>query len=64
MKHHNSSSKDDSNAFPRHLPPVGKDVLVKNNGRERHAYRDADGKWRNLNDGSVLQGEVQILKVE
>ena len=64
MTHQNSSSTDDSNESPRDLPPVGQDVLVRHNGRERRAYRDADGKWRDFHNGSVLQGEVEILKVE
>jgi hypothetical protein len=64
MTPQNSSSTDDSNNPSKRLPPVGKDVLVRHNGRERLAYRDCDGNWRDFHAGSVLQGEVQIVEVE
>jgi hypothetical protein len=31
-------------------------------GRECFAYRDTEGHWRDLRDGFVLQGDVQVLK--
>ena len=65
MTHPYSSPNNDANSFNHHhLPPVGKDVLVRHNGRERLAYRDSDGNWRDFHAGSVLQGEVRILKVD
>lgn len=63
MTTQNSFSTDDANNS-RNLPPVGHDVRVKHNGRERRAYRDSDGKWRDLHNGNVLQGDVQVLKGE
>ena len=64
MTHHHSSPSNDANGFNHHLPPIGQDVLVKHAGRECLAYRDSDGHWRDLHDGFVLQGEVQVLKSE
>jgi hypothetical protein len=63
MIHSNSTPNNDANGS-NHLPPVGQDVLVKHAGRECLAYRDSDGHWRDLRDGFVLQGEVQVLKME
>jgi hypothetical protein len=61
MTPQNPSAKD---ANKVQLPPVGRDVRVRHNGRERLAYRDSESKWRDPHDGSVLQGEVVVLKVE
>ena len=62
MTHKNSSLPSDSSNSTKHLPRIGQDVRVKHNGRERLAYRDSDGKWRDFHNGSVLQGDVQIVK--
>ena len=64
MKHQNSSAPDDSDNSPEHIPRIGQEVRVKHNGRERIAYRDSDGKWRDFHNGNVLQGDVQIMKAE
>lgn len=64
MTTQNSFSTDDANNSHDDLPPVGHEVRVRHNGLERRAYRDSDGKWRDLHNGNVLQGEVQILKGE
>lgn len=61
MTNPKSSSPDDSQHSSKHLPAIGQDVRVKHNGRERLAYRDCDGKWRDFHTGNVLQGEVQVL---
>lgn len=57
-----SSPNNDMNGFNHHLPPIGQDVRVMHDGRERLAYRDCDGHWRDFYDGCVLQGEVRVLK--
>ena len=62
MKQQKFSSPDDSNQSNEDLPAVGQNARVMHNGRERIAYRDADGKWRESHTGNVLQGEVQVLK--
>jgi hypothetical protein len=52
----------DSPRRPGHnLPPVGKGVRVRNQGRECFAYLDGQGKWRNYDNGNPLVGEVTIL---
>lgn len=43
------------------LPPTGKDVRVRHEGRDRTAYRDSDGNWRDFYTGNVLRGEVEII---
>ena len=45
------------------FPPVGKDVSVLHDGRQRTAYRDSEGNWRDFYNGNILLGEVQIVKV-
>jgi hypothetical protein len=53
---HDSPRRDNPN-----LPPVGKGVRVRHQGRECFAYLDGQGKWRNYDNGNLLDGEVTIL---
>ena len=53
--------KDHKNALNNELPPTGKTVRVLHEGRERMAYLDKSGEWRNHLLGHVLDGEVKIL---
>ena len=43
------------------LPLVGITMRVWHQGRERTAYLDSEGKWRDDLIGEVLLGEVKIL---
>jgi len=45
----------------RGLPPPGERVLVRHAGREKMAYRDPAGLWRDWFNGDVLRGEVRIV---
>ena len=51
-------SNNTETSHSRRLPPLGKGVFVRHQGRDRMAYRDADGVWRDHYNGDVLQGEV------
>jgi hypothetical protein len=54
----------DSPNRPNHnLPPVGKGVRVRHQGLECLAYLDGQGKWRNYDNGDLLEGPVTILNV-
>ena len=44
------------------LPPAGKTVRVWYEGRERMAYLDSKGEWRDDLLGYVLSGQVKLLK--
>jgi hypothetical protein len=55
-------SKDRENTPNNILPPAGKTVRVWHEGRERMAYLDSMGQWRDDLLGSVLPGQVKVLK--
>lgn len=40
------------------LPPVGRGVHVKHEGHLCFAYLDSEGKWRNYDNGDILEGRV------
>ena len=60
----NSSPRDGSFDAGKNLPPIGKGVRVRHNGRERMAYLDGQGKWRNYYNGDLLGGEVTVLSID
>lgn len=53
-----NSSNDTETSYSLRLPPLGKGVFVRHQGRDRMAYREADGIWRDHYSGDILQGEV------
>ncbi len=57
MRSNDSSNNSETSHSPS-LPPLGKGVLVRHQGRDRMAYRDSNGHWRDYYTGEVLQGEV------
>jgi hypothetical protein len=59
----NLPSNDSSHRSNNNLPPVGKGVRVRYQGRECFAYVDGQGKWRNYDNGNPLNGDVTILNV-
>ena len=58
LPQHDSPNRPDLN-----LPPVGKGVRIRHQGRECFAYLDGQGKWRNYDNGDMLEGQVTILSV-
>lgn len=61
MINNDSSAMKNGNGCYDNLPPTGKDVRVRHEGRDRTAYRDSDGNWRDFYTGNVLRGEVEIV---
>jgi hypothetical protein len=55
-------AKDHKDILSNNFPPVGKTVMVWNEGRELMAYLDKNGEWRNHLLGYVLAGQVKVLK--
>jgi hypothetical protein len=60
----NPSPRDGSQNAGHNLPPVGKGVRVRHNGREGMAYLDGQGKWRNYYNGDLLAGEVTVVSFD
>jgi hypothetical protein len=60
----NPSPRDGSQNAGHNLPPVGKGVRVRHNGRECVAYLDGQGKWRNYYNGDLLAGEVTVVSFD
>ena len=60
----NPSPHDGARIPNQNLPPVGKAARVRHNGLERIAYLDAQGKWRNYDNGDLLGEEVTILSLD
>ena len=56
--------KDHKDTLNDNLPPSGKTVRVWHEGRERMAYLDKNGEWRNHLLGYVLAGQVKILPTD
>ena len=44
------------------LPPTGEQVLVQGKGFRCLAFRDKDGKWRDVFHQTGLQGIVRVIK--
>ena len=49
---------DEGHRQAHDLPPVGRGVRVIYHGRERAAYLDGQGLWRDHHNGDVLVGEI------
>jgi hypothetical protein len=54
--------KGPENTPANNLPLPGKTVRVWHEGRERMAYLDSKGEWRDDLLGYVLPGQVKVLK--
>jgi hypothetical protein len=59
--HENVAPKDQENDPSKGFPPVGTTVRICYEGRERLAYLDSKGQWRDDLNGEVLVGKVKIL---
>jgi hypothetical protein len=42
-------------------PTIGREFVVLHEGREKRAYCDAAGLWRNWVNGDVLRGDVRVV---
>ena len=60
----NPSPRDGNRTPNQNLPSVGKAVRIRHNGLERTAYLDAQGKWRNYDNGDLLGEEVTIVSFD
>jgi len=49
---------------PNHLPPIGEQVLVQAEGFRCLAFRDKDGKWRNVFGRDELPGIIRVIKFD
>jgi hypothetical protein len=46
------------------LPPIGEQVLIQAEGFRCLAFRDKDGKWRNVFGRGELPGIIRVIKFD
>lgn len=55
------TKSDEGKGIEEKLPPIEQQVMVQGEGFRCLAYRDKDGKWRDVFRQSELKGRIRVL---